>query len=116
MATKNGINDLKTRYEELKNKEYKVGDLIFGTIQMREVICGYANCKCKKGKPHGPYTYLAFLSGRKGRAISVYLSRDDLQIIEEKLKNYQKLKEDIEDLIMIWLKIKKFERENQKKR
>ena len=83
MATKNGINDLKTRCEELKNKEYKVGDLIFGTIQMREVTCGYANCKCKKGNPHGLYTYRVFLSDRKRKAISAYLSGDDMQIIAQ---------------------------------
>ena len=106
---KENLEDTKTQYEELMNKEYKIGDLAVGTIQMREGICGKANCKCKKGKPHGPYPYLAFSSKKKGKAISVYLSRNELQIIEKKLKNYQELNKDIEELIMLGLKIKKFE-------
>ena len=68
---KETYKDVKTRYEELMNKEYKIGDLAIGTIQMREGICGKANCKCKKGEPHGPYPYLAFSSKTKKRVISV---------------------------------------------
>ena len=106
---KETYKDVKTRYEELMNKEYKIGDLAIGTIQMREGICGKANCKCKKGEPHGPYPYLAFSSKTKKRVISVYLSRKELKITEKKLKNYQELKEDIEELIMLGPKMKKIE-------
>ena len=112
---KERINYLKTRYEELANKKYAVVDLAFGTIQMREGICGKPNCKCKKGRPHGPYPYLAFSSKKKGKAISLYISRTMLPIIEKKLKNFQKLKEDIEDLIKIGIEIKKIEQKRAKK-
>ncbi len=111
MATKKEDTDiLKTRYEELKSKKYIVEELAIGTIQMRGVICGKPNCKCKRGKPHGPYPYLAFASKKKGRAISVYIPQSDLQSMKKKLNNYENLKEDIEDLIIIGLKIKKLER------
>ena len=108
MATeKERIKDLKTRHEELMNKKYKVMDLAFGTIQMRDGICGKANCKCKKGKPHGPYPYLAWSSKKKRGAISVYVSQNELQEIKKRLENYQKLKDDIEDLIILGVKLKK---------
>lgn len=111
MATKKEeINTLKTRYEELKNKKYAAGELAIGTIQMRSVICGKPNCKCKRGKPHGPYPYLAFTSKKKGRAISVYIPQSELQSMKKKLNNYENLKEDIEDLITLGLKIKKLKR------
>lgn len=113
---KENINYLKTRYEELANKKYAVGDLAFGTIQMREGICGKPNCKCKKGSPHGPYPYLAFAGKNKGKAVSVYISKNMLQIMEKNLKNFQKLKEDIEDLIKIQTEIKKIEKKEPKKK
>jgi hypothetical protein len=116
MATKKeDINNLKTRYKELADKKYKVSDLAIGTIQMRDGICGKANCKCKKGKPHGPYPYLAWQSKKKERAISVYVSQNELQDMKKRIENYQKLKDDIEDLITLDLKIKKLDRERTKK-
>ena len=110
-SKKEDMDNLKTRYGELMDKKYMVRDLAVGTIQMRDGICGKPNCKCKKGKPHGPYPYLAWSSKKKGRAISVYVPQGELQSIKKKLKNYENLKEDIEDLIILGLKIKKIERE-----
>lgn len=31
-----------------------------GWVEKRMVACGKPNCRCSKGKLHGPYTYLAF--------------------------------------------------------
>ena len=114
MAKKEDIDELKTIYEELGNKKYAVRDLVIGTIQSREVSHKNANCKCKKGNPHGPYPYLAFSSKEKGRMISVYISKNELPIINKKLDNYQTLHEDIEKMLLLALKIKKIEREKLK--
>jgi len=111
MTKKEDIDELITKYKELGNKKYTICDLAIGTIQLRGIVHKNAKCKCKKGKPHGPYPYLAFSSKEKGKMISVYIPKNELPILKEKLDNYQKLNEDIEKLLLLKLKIKKFERE-----
>ena len=105
------INELKTKRKEIMDKKYSIGELAIGTIQIREGICGKPNCKCKRGRPHGPYSYLAFSSKEKGKIISIYISKNELPVIKKKLENYQKLNEYIEKLLLIELKIKKIQRE-----
>lgn len=107
---KQDTDNIEKMYEKLKSKTYTLGDLAFGTIQSRWNVCGKQNCKCKRGEKHGPYPYLAFSSNEKGKMISVFIPEDDVPDIENRLKNFQNLREDLEKLILMELKIRQKKR------
>jgi len=64
------------QYLKLKEKEYTVGDLAVGTIQKLWLTCGKQNCKCMKGKKHGPYYYLAYTRTEDRKTSPVCISKD----------------------------------------
>ena len=107
---KNNMEYLEKRHEELKSKTYALEDLAFGTIQWRWNVCGNPKCKCKKGEKHGPQPYLAFSSKKEKKMMSIYLPKDEVSDIEKRLENFQNLRDDLEELLVLELK------ERQKKR
>ncbi len=50
--------------------------LVKGTVHEQYVRCGKMNCRCRKGKPHGPYHYLFWRE--RGRLRKLYLRRDEV--------------------------------------
>ena len=99
-------NTLESRYDELREKTYALGDLAIGTIQMRTNKCGRRGCKCEGGEKHGPKAYLAFSSKREGKMISIYLPKDEVQEIRKRLENLQKFRSELEELLVTELRIR----------
>jgi hypothetical protein len=56
--------------------------MIQGTLSTTTRTCGRPNCRCQKGQPHGPHTYLTFrkLDGRSG---SIYVPQEEVARFEE---------------------------------
>lgn len=98
---------MKTRYEELKRRSYKLGELLPGSLQTKWLTCGDPNCKCKMGEKHGPYYYLAFRDRETGRTTTVYVLGDELPSLKERIRNYEKFKDELWKLVEIEVKMKR---------
>ena len=78
-------------------------DMVAGSIYTVYKKCGNKNCRCARGKPHGPFYYLS----RKidGKTKLTFVRRADEKEIEEKAYNYKKYIKATADLKKIEKKI-----------
>ena len=73
--------------------EYKLGrpyQMVPYSLVSLANICGKPNCRCKKGKPHGPYWYLS--TKEKGKTRMIYLPKKEVAFfipLVERYKEYQ---------------------------
>jgi hypothetical protein len=58
-----------------------------GSLEIRRVKCGRANCKCAKGELHGPYTYVRTYSG--GERWRKYIKNSEKQAIHAAVSSYK---------------------------
>jgi hypothetical protein len=78
-----------------------LGDLRPGSLSTQYNVCGSPNCKCKADPPqkHGPYYQVSFT--RKGKGSTKFVKEENLTIIREQLKNYERMKE----LVDRWIEL-----------
>lgn len=95
------------RYEELRQKSYKLGELSFGTIQVRWLTCGNTNCRCARGEKHGPYYYFAYTDKKTGKTTQISISEDEVSELKKRIKNYRKFEDELWELVEIEVRMKK---------
>lgn len=63
-----------------------------GLLTQQYNVCGSPGCRCKADPPqkHGPYYQLSFT--RKGKSRTQFVRRHDLSLVQEQVRNYQRLK------------------------
>lgn len=63
-----------------------------GLLTQQYNVCGSPGCRCKADPPqkHGPYYQLSFT--RKGKSRTQFVRRHDLTLVQEQVRNYQRLK------------------------
>ena len=84
------IKALKAEREQLKP--------LPGSLRRRMIKCGKKNCRCRKGRLHGPYCYFA---PSKCRGKWQYISVEDLKKVEQGVadwKKQQKIDTEIKDV------------------
>ncbi len=96
-----------SRYEELKEKKYKLGELSPGSIQERWLTCGDPDCKCARGEKHGPYYYFAYPDRKTGKTVQVSVSEDIVSDLERRIKNYEKFRDELHELVEIEVEMRK---------
>ena len=84
---------LEARIEKLKQAIVRLGDLRPGTLSQQYNVCGKADCRCKADPPqkHGPYYQLSFT--RNGKSSSQFVRKQDLAVVRQQLRNYQRLRQ-----------------------
>ncbi|KXB06251.1 hypothetical protein AKJ53_00955 [candidate division MSBL1 archaeon SCGC-AAA382F02] len=101
------IVQMESRYEELKEKTYKLKELSLGSIQEKWKKCGDPDCRCARGKKHGPYYYLAYTDRDTGKTTTVYLQEEELPELRERIQNYEKFKEELRELVEIEVELRR---------
>jgi hypothetical protein len=71
------------------------GEVLRGSLVERYVTCGNPSCKCARGERHGPMWYLTVTLG-PGRTTGGIISADQVERVRHWIKNYHRLKEDLE--------------------
>jgi hypothetical protein len=71
--------------------------LLRGSLVERYKRCGKPNCKCTKGKGHGPYYYLSISVYGKS-PIMTYVPIELKKLVEESLNNYKETQAAIEKI------------------
>lgn len=96
------LNNIQEK-EIIKKKIRRRLDFVRGTLYPTYRTCGYEHCRCRKGEKHGPF-YLLTVS-IKGKTISRHIPRDRVGKIREMIENYRQIKDLIEELSQVNLKI-----------
>ena len=91
--------ELTRRIERIKAKLVALGDLRPGTLSEQYNTCATPGCRCKADPPqrHGPYHQLSY--SRRGRSRTENVRSGDLGAVRAQLRNYQKLR----DLVDQWV-------------
>lgn len=81
------MKKIEKQYMEIKNELFKLGFIIYGSINIVYHKCGRSYCKCKedKSKLHGPY-YL-WTRKDKGKTISKKLNKKQVEIFKNLIEN-----------------------------
>jgi hypothetical protein len=84
---------LETKIGKIKEEIMALGlELQPGVLTQQYNVCGSPGCRCKANPPHkhGPYYQLSFT--RKGKSRTRFVRRDELDLVQEHVRNYQRLK------------------------
>ncbi len=71
------------------SKESDGGQLIRGSLIERSTRCGNPNCRCRKGRRHGPYFYLSVTLG-VGKTKSYYVPQGKVEQVREGIASYRR--------------------------
>lgn len=96
---------LEARIEKLKQEIVRLGDLRPGKLSQQYNVCGKADCRCKADPPqkHGPYYQVSFT--RKGKSSTQFVRKEDLAVVRQQLRNYQRLQELIDRWITLGMEL-----------
>jgi hypothetical protein len=91
----------------------KIDGVLPGSVVVRRMRCGKANCACKGDPPalHGPYTQ--WTRTVAGRTVTRFLSDDELARYQPWFDNARRLKELVAKLEI--LSVRAFDAEHQRK-
>lgn len=80
--TRQKIVRLREERDALEDQLMSVrGKLVEGCLYERYTQCRKGNCKCTKGKPHGPFLYMSLI--RRGKSKYRYVGKkEDRQIVD----------------------------------
>lgn len=67
------------------------GPLILGWLHVRYTSCRKGDCKCTRGKPHGPFLY-ASLKRRGGAIVQRYVGKPEDDLLVRRIKGYREFR------------------------
>jgi uncharacterized protein DUF6788 len=104
---------LQARIDHLKQAVVGLGDLRAGKLSQQYNVCGKAECRCKADPPqkHGPYYQLSFT--RHGKSSSQFVRKEDLTVVRQQLRNYQRLRELIDRWIALGMELSRLKPQQQ---
>ena len=103
------------KVESLKRKLAQLGPMLPGGISEQWNVCGTPRCRCKdpdKPVKHGPYLQLSFTMG--GKSSTIFLKKQELPEVRQRLKQYQKFKALNTDLLHAYIALGRKTRFNRK--
>lgn len=107
---------LEARIETVKRAIVRLGDLRPGKLSQQYNICGKADCRCKGDPPqkHGPYYQLSFT--RSGKSSTQFVRKQDLAVVRQQLRNYQRLRKLIDRWITLGMELSRLRLQPPSKR
>jgi len=96
---------LEARIATLKQAIVRLGELRPGKLSQQYNVCGKADCRCKADPPqkHGPYYQVSFT--RNGKSSTQFVRKEDLAVVRQQLRNYQRLRELIDRWIALGMEL-----------
>lgn len=99
------LRNLESKIDKIKQEIVALGSLRPGSLSQQYNVCGKPDCRCKADPPnkHGPYYQLNFT--REGRSRTQFVRGEDLQTVEEQLRNYRKLRELVDTWVTLGMEL-----------
>jgi len=107
---------LERAIERVKRELCALGELRPGSLSQQYNVCGVKGCRCKASPPqrHGPYYQISFT--RKRKSSSRFVRPEELSLVKRHLKNYQRLKELMNEWIELGTELSNLRLEERRKR
>ena len=107
---------LEAQIARLKQAIVRLGDLRPGKLSQQYNVCGQADCRCKADPPqkHGPYYQLSF--SRNGKSSTQFVRKEDLAVVRQQVKNYQRLRELIDRWITLGMELSRLKLQQSSER
>jgi hypothetical protein len=98
---------IEARIERIKREIAKLDRIHPGSLSQQYNVCGNAQCRCKADPPqkHGPYHQVSFTW--RGKSSSRFVRKEDLERVKRELKNYQRLRELMDEWIELSFELAK---------
>ena len=89
------------------------GHLLKGSIVRYYNVCGKKECRCKRGKKHGPYLYVSVYEGKKTRL--VYVPKGMEKKVYEWVGNLRELQRKVSEISQLNVEVLKRLQKGSKK-
>lgn len=91
--------EIEQRIIAIKREIASLGPLRPGSLSRQYNVCGNPTCRCKAdpAQRHGPYYQLSYKHQKKSS--SEFVRAPDVAQVEQQLRNYQRLRELIEEWV-----------------
>lgn len=106
---------LDAKIAKIKQEINSLGtDLLPGILTQQYNVCGKPNCRCKAQPPqkHGPYYQLSFT--RKGKSSSQFVKQQDLPLVRQQVRNYQRLRTLLDRWITLGMELSRLRLQQQR--
>ena len=106
---------IQKRIAQLQQQMRELGRLHPGSISEQYNVCGTPGCRCKDPKDpqkHGPYYQLSFTW--RGKSSTRFLRPEQVAETWEKVANYKRLRELVNDWIELAIELERAERAESK--
>lgn len=91
--------------KKIEGKLLRIGKMTAGSLTYVYNVCGNPNCKCKKGKRHGPYPLLSLkIDGKK---TTRFVKKTQAIEIEKQVNEYKQFQKGLTKISKINQRIKK---------
>lgn len=95
-------NKLRRKANRIRQEMRELGQMFMGSINIRRIKCGKANCKCTRGQLHECW-YITYKERGKTKTISIPKdSRGEALMLR---RNYRKMKKLIKELSIVNLEL-----------
>jgi hypothetical protein len=99
------------RIAQLQQQLLELGRLHPGSISEQYNVCGTPGCRCKDSKDpqkHGPYYQLSYTW--RGKSSTRFLRPEQVEEMREKVANYKRLRELVNDWIELAVELERAQR------
>jgi hypothetical protein len=102
--------------EAVKKQLAELGPMHPGSLSEQFNVCGNPGCRCKDPKDpqrHGPYYQLSYTW--RGRSSTRFVRQEAVVKMREKVSNYKRFRELVNECVDLSLELEKIERAQAKK-
>jgi len=106
---------IERRIEEVKRELADLGPMHPGSLSEQYNVCGRPACRCKDPKEprkHGPYYQLSYVW--RGKSSSRFVRPDQLAPMREKVANYKRFRELVNEWVDLAVEMERVERAEAK--
>jgi len=110
------VTRIHRRIAQLQRQLLALGPLHPGSISEQYNVCGQPGCRCKdphKPQKHGPYYQLSFTW--RGKSSTRFLRPEQVEPMRQKVANYKRLRELMNDWVSLAVELERAEREKEKR-
>jgi len=111
------LTEITRQIEQLKQQLLALGPIHPGSLGEQYNVCGTPGCRCKNPenpRKHGPYFQLSYTW--RGKSSSRFLKPERIAATREKVANYKRLRELINQWVDLAVELEQVERDAAKQR
>lgn len=91
-----------------------LAEVIRGSVVKRYLHCGKSECRCHRGRGHGPYNYLMTTLGR-GKTRMRLISAEQVEMVRRWVRNFRVYRKGLERITEINTRLLQLDRQSKRR-